>query len=815
MKGTLVSDSGAEGADFVIDGVDAARSYAAVQATPDEVSSHMKVVLRPITKNRASIQRRALGTAKTGDVESTARAGVASASSRLPHLDAIQRAFGKHDVSGVRAHVGGEAAVASASLGARAYAMGNDVAFASSPDLHTAAHEAAHVVQQRNGLVSFAGVGPADDAHERHADQVADAVVAGNSAEALLDDAVGYASARSEGAVQLKRAATPMPGGASPDQLRFDVIRLSLQNARREIEKWDGARDPSKVIFDTRAHLAEAIATLAGLARPAQLQVLHPQMEETTHAIYEVVRMHGDFPPVTQLLERTIQLRTLLGLDPDPLASYSKTGAAKSPKNSAESDVLAPVMELVRLEAEAAYEQLVDIDVRKASDKEGPYKADERDSVIAAVTGRLQHHVVYAHSLLDEHPAVDGGVKMRVAAASAPIQQIWAWIFARENNAKMLSLIDRVMYELDALRATVGLGSLVRDPVSPPAQASSKAAGDEAQAVKGEWKRLDNAIAHQFEAFTAGAGRFSDYAKLTPPPPKASFWEELAKGILISVIGNVVGPAVGALVKANARTMTELSLGLIAGSTTDSVQALAGKIADDAFVEAASVNDLPRNVALFTKGLVLTQAECVRVAQDQVTKRVQAKSISAAELVAMREDIDKSSAQQVELMTFQRAAHGFALLTAQLGLDVKGDDKVSAMDGYFGEPMSGGDRFGETRYGSKLGTMGVGRLQITLFAGGRFRIEKFALNGMIGDLARAVLAQAGDGIDKIGLPIELEIEPNNSGRDAHAFLAIDERGQVRATRGWELMHGTFDGTPEKLWQSVRRTSIPTSVVEKG
>lgn len=48
--------------------------------------------------------------------------------------------------------------------GARAYAMGSDVAFASAPDLHTAAHAAAHTVQQRGGFSSreVAGV-PAED----------------------------------------------------------------------------------------------------------------------------------------------------------------------------------------------------------------------------------------------------------------------------------------------------------------------------------------------------------------------------------------------------------------------------------------------------------------------------------------------------------------------------------------------------------------------------------------------------------------------------------------------------------------------------
>jgi len=70
---------------------------------------------------------------------------------------AIQRSFGdKHDVSGIKAHVGGASATSCDAIGASAYATGNNVAFQSSPDLHTAAHEAAHVIQQRHGSSSRA-----------------------------------------------------------------------------------------------------------------------------------------------------------------------------------------------------------------------------------------------------------------------------------------------------------------------------------------------------------------------------------------------------------------------------------------------------------------------------------------------------------------------------------------------------------------------------------------------------------------------------------------------------------------------------------
>jgi hypothetical protein len=118
-----------------------------------------------------------------------ARHGVSGPGTTLPQLDAVQRSFGPdHDVSGVRAHTDGAAQEASRSMGAAGYAVGNDVAFASeSPGLFLIAHEAAHVVQQRAGVQLSGGVGAEGDPYEQHADRVAAAVVAGESAAGLLD----------------------------------------------------------------------------------------------------------------------------------------------------------------------------------------------------------------------------------------------------------------------------------------------------------------------------------------------------------------------------------------------------------------------------------------------------------------------------------------------------------------------------------------------------------------------------------------------------------------------------------------------------
>ncbi|HEX8109909.1 MAG TPA: DUF4157 domain-containing protein [Kofleriaceae bacterium] len=132
-------------------------------------------------------------------VHAAAARGTATPATRLPYADQIQRVFGRHDISGIEAHVGPDAAASAHAMGARAYATGDHVVLGEGADLHTVAHEAAHVVQQRGGVHLKGGVGAVGDHYEQHADAVADRVVAGQSAEALLDE---HAPAPTSGAGQ-------------------------------------------------------------------------------------------------------------------------------------------------------------------------------------------------------------------------------------------------------------------------------------------------------------------------------------------------------------------------------------------------------------------------------------------------------------------------------------------------------------------------------------------------------------------------------------------------------------------------------------
>ena len=148
------------------------------------------------------VQHKQAAGGQAASVHGTARAGVARASQPLPHLDRIQSSFGRHDVSSARAEIGGPAAHANASMGALAYTAGDRIGFRREPDVKLAAHEAAHVVQQRSGAKLAGGVGRPGDAYERQADAVADAVDRGESAEPILDRTISSNPSGSEPVVQ-------------------------------------------------------------------------------------------------------------------------------------------------------------------------------------------------------------------------------------------------------------------------------------------------------------------------------------------------------------------------------------------------------------------------------------------------------------------------------------------------------------------------------------------------------------------------------------------------------------------------------------
>ncbi len=226
--------------------------------------------------------------APDADVPAVAAAGVAGTGQPLPHLEPIQASFGRHDVSGVVAHVGGAAGEAAQQIGAVAYATGNQVAFDRAPDLHTTAHEAAHVVQQRGGgtadLQGKGGVGQVGDAHEQHADQVADTVARGESAEALLDAYAAPASSP-HGHRALQRKVH------SPTRHERGAARLALQQAAA-LARAHAAEPTAAVCFQVADALRYAAASIAPIEGPSEPATLRRFLQPANLAYARAAALH-------------------------------------------------------------------------------------------------------------------------------------------------------------------------------------------------------------------------------------------------------------------------------------------------------------------------------------------------------------------------------------------------------------------------------------------------------------------------------------------------------------------------------------------
>jgi hypothetical protein len=120
------------------------------------------------------------------------------------------------DLTGVRVHTGGESAAAAKAVGARAYAVGQDIHFGagqyapgSDAGQHLLAHEVAHTVQQAGAAPQRQAkleVSAPGDASEHEADRAADAMVSG------LSFCVGHAPS----ATAVSRSAEPAAESAAP-----------------------------------------------------------------------------------------------------------------------------------------------------------------------------------------------------------------------------------------------------------------------------------------------------------------------------------------------------------------------------------------------------------------------------------------------------------------------------------------------------------------------------------------------------------------------------------------------------------------------
>ena len=414
-------------------------------------------------------------------IHAAAAHGLTGAATALPHADAIQRSLGPaHDVSGLRAHVGGPAAEAAAAIGATAYATGEHVAFASTPDLHTAAHEVAHVFQQRAGVQLLGGVGQAGDAYERHADAVADRVVAGQSAAELLTAGPGAATP----AVQRKGASPDQLGGIASSLLTVSdgVARLAeatadlmIAKARAErlLAQWQtGKLDTQGAAREVVHVLGATIEPISALKAAVAHQAAMPNaIRQRDHEGREEAQALGSnraviFDALNNLARVVLTLaRSTADAPRDTIRAVSAGPAALASHlaNLAEVDamnrMLDTVADLARPLGWSPPANVEQADVVRFAFEACPPGGHEERAGVCGLDGlaRVEARVAFHHAC--------EGVTESFATAASKVQQPLEAMIKEDQKAQSL-VIDIVMSALDkAISAAVpgipGVGDLV------------------------------------------------------------------------------------------------------------------------------------------------------------------------------------------------------------------------------------------------------------------------------------------------------------------------------------------------------------------
>jgi hypothetical protein len=267
--------------------------------------------------NGAATPQPAPREASDNDPTAIAAQGVEGHGEALPHRDEVQRLMG-HDLSHVRAYVGGNAAEASGKLGAHAYALGDKIAFAASPSVELVAHEATHIVQQRAGVSAKGIDGGAGDAHEQQADEVASVVARGESAAPLL---AGLRSSGTNGtsAVQRKSSANAPQARAAASGALVTKTQEPVQGievARAQIDAAAVAHVPGLRIEATAR--VEARLVVAGDRLAIDLAVGSDHWTASVTAAQVVEALVGpdgakELGDAVQFLQRLPQLAKLTG----------------------------------------------------------------------------------------------------------------------------------------------------------------------------------------------------------------------------------------------------------------------------------------------------------------------------------------------------------------------------------------------------------------------------------------------------------------------------------------------------------------------
>ncbi len=619
-----------------------------------------------------------------------------------------------------------------------------------------------------------------------------------------------------------------------PKNVRYDAIRGVLAMTKNELAGDDGSSGRVlHVLFETKVHLAEAMALLQesgiDLERP-HLEALQAHVDDVSRALNAfraVVEKSKDAPvhasALRDLGEREQRLRGLLGLEakPGPNATPSALDGGASRQGS-----VAPILEIIRIEASRAYAEL-------AHD-------GKRDAIVGRVSPTLLRHLIYVRGAMGQDPNGQDAQIVHVHAAhvetaSAEILKLRRWISGREGNASLQATFAPVIGELDALRTTVGLDSVMEMNAPAVSQRVHESEGAEGRAALDAWAHFDREMSGLQTLFEKGTERFEKVAPLkNTPSGGASGSMALAVRFLLMTATNIALPGVGTFVT------SFVAAGLLREGTaafiTSSIEAEVKKTAQDTakllvkkHEKDVDSNQDVRERTLFAETMVQVQMETSLAVRDSIGTLLKEKKISADHLNAMAVAA-RTAAISMRDQAFRETAYGYAALQAHRGLtsvdaqDPKAKQAADGMDGYLDKNVHGSAR--------KEGTSGVGKLRVKVTQDNdtlQVRFLSFQVHGMNNDMARAILEHAGHRLDNLQLPLEIEIEPPRWGMRSGVdfpFLVVDAKGTLRDARDWgaikeAVKHKFFKAprdvaliaTPYACWEALKPAKLPSGIVK--
>ncbi len=627
------------------------------------------------------------------------------------------------------------------------------------------------------------------------------------------------------------------------------VVRTALQTAQHWLDRGKATRW-DVVAAHVALHVQEAVSLIGQSGAWRQLA---GQLDETCRALdlyivtvgstlqgSELDKFGHEFRP---LRATTNNMRRVLGLSEQPKKTQHKRASQRD--DVYEAQALDAVLDLIAHEAGQAF--------RQAHDSRDPRRYQ---AIILSTIPSLQRRLSYAVSVMGAYAGSDKHSRFArgIQPAAKALAELQRFINGRQNNKEMLTQFALVEGSANQLLAAVQLSPLSSIKVETSnAQDDSKE--EEKLAVTTARNRLDRVLHDLQTKINLGAQNFFDYSQLVDPPKPGSMWPELVKGLLISLITNVIGTGAGNLINRFAAQAAALTgkFGHVSdrskktvngdtskGSAVDTLQAWTGSV-DDAMNEAASdKNEQTRDAILFRQAVILAAARTHKLLMGTVDTRIEKKEIAADEITNETGRIELEAKDAAE-RTLQLSAKGFATLMAQRTLGaidapdkppskddkdqqpplrkLKPDEKPKltkipgAHDYFFGsEAIAKG--------GKRDDVKGIARIKVDLSSTG-FEAKELQLVGLNSDIAKSVVA----GSERLGkLEVPAEIEVTLKGRSGNWFLLVDESGTLHSYTSWESFRASIPAdealvepfrTPQQTWAKLQTLSLRNVTVTGG